>query len=1123
MCRVDWRPCGDFPWDNGDVTVDCDYSYVEVKQWHSWSGTPPDDPVLVLRGRCTVTCPVGADVLVGPPYSDYSGWDLDDGAYYCNAGNSTWMGTEPVCLDRYDLFTTRTNETNGIRLLGGTFYGCVELFDDITQQWGPIMEWNPSMSWADLACRNLGFEAALATRAFFYYHHIVTLQQHYRPRYYTPNIPRFVLFPSLPQWKDWRPCGDFPWNKDDVTIDCDYTYSSIRQKHSWWTSTEPPLVLQGRCNVSCPDGADMLVGPPYFGEFGVFDGAYYCNLNNNTWMGAEPVCLGRYDLFTTKTNETNGIRLVGGEFYGCVLLYDDVTQQWGPVGGWPPGLQDKMAWADLACRNLGFSAGLATKAYTNEGMSILQTHYQPKYYPSTVPKFIANHSLPQWEGATLHDAIDRVERESCRYDSGNCANENYRFPMCLACAGHQKQDDPIDWRPCGDFPWHKDDITVDCDYTYSGKGPPWISPTDTPLVLHGRCTVTCRDVWAESLVGPPYSGDLGLLDGTYYCNVGNSTWMGTEPICLDRFSIYTVITNETNGIRLMGGEFFGCVELYDDVTQQWGPVVGFEIYDGGNHSEHKMSWANLACRNLGFNTGLATHAYDPRTWVSTEAYSLPGHFGHFTTYPSSTPLFVLTSSLPEWEGATLYDAIDRVEREPCPYDDSFCHKVYNEMCLACTVEDQDDANGPYNSSTILMDQSKTVRLVGGEFYGCVELYDNVTQLWGPVAGWEADGAQHENRMSWADLACRSLGFEAGLATVAYSLANGIADPRYAGYPLFYKYRDKQPTYPSTAPQFVLSQSLPQWEGATLHDTIDHIVRPCSYYGTCSSSSMCLACAREQDQNPQVSDINIHVTCTSDYMEASFPRPRGSSVQADDVQLAAPHCKAEENSTHIYIRAPLGECGTSREITPTEIIYRNLLTIGVDPSNSEIIWQQVTKMLHVQIQVDSSDTSLQVFPLTCVATPSDKPDDKIQNDVIVDGCATLPTLQFYPSPGPDRWRFGFQTFAFASGVGMVYLHCDVLLCNATDPNSRCAQGCLTSGGRTRREAGSEPDIYRLTQGPIVFSYDQTELRASRTTTDHQYVVTASAILGACAVLTGAMFVVGIVYKARREGRPAGYKE
>ncbi|XP_078614366.1 zona pellucida sperm-binding protein 3-like [Branchiostoma floridae x Branchiostoma japonicum] len=31
------------------------------------------------------------------------------------------------------------------------------------------------------------------------------------------------------------------------------------------------------------------------------------------------------------------------------------------------------------------------------------------------------------------------------------------------------------------------------------------------------------------------------------------------------------------------------------------------------------------------------------------------------------------------------------------------------------------------------------------------------------------------------------------------------------------------------------------------------------------------------------------------------------------------------------------------ITPTEVIYRNLLTVGPDPSNNEIIWQQVTKV------------------------------------------------------------------------------------------------------------------------------------------------------------------------------------
>ena len=131
--------------------------------------------------------------------------------------------------------------------------------------------------------------------------------------------------------------------------------------------------------------------------------------------------------------------------------------------------------------------------------------------------------------------------------------------------------------------------------------------------------------------------------------------------------------------------------------------------------------------------------------------------------------------------------------------------------------------------------------------------------------------------------------------------------------------------------------------------------------------------------------------------------------------------------------------------------------------SLITMATVFQMIHVQIQVNSSDADLQVFPHTCVATPSDDPDDKTQNDVIVDGsvsrkhfiivlrqstsgviccedcntmiikmqflemfihcliltrCPKLPTLQFYPSPSPDRGRFGFQAFAYISGVDMV---------------------------------------------------------------------------------------------------------
>ncbi|KAI8482355.1 hypothetical protein Bbelb_399460 [Branchiostoma belcheri] len=132
----------------------------------------------------------------------------------------------------------------------------------------------------------------------------------------------FVYYPRIPHIGP-TPCGDFPLDTDDVTVSCDYTYTDV--KRPW---SRNPLVLQGRCTVTCPPEADMLVGPvsnPYGDAYGLKDGAYYCNVGNSTWMGSEPVCLGGYDSSTVITDDTNTVRLVGGEFYGCVEMYDDVT------------------------------------------------------------------------------------------------------------------------------------------------------------------------------------------------------------------------------------------------------------------------------------------------------------------------------------------------------------------------------------------------------------------------------------------------------------------------------------------------------------------------------------------------------------------------------------------------------------------------------------------------------------------------------------------------------------------------------------------------------------------------------------------------------------------------------
>ncbi|XP_035688505.1 ZP domain-containing protein-like [Branchiostoma floridae] len=516
-----------------------------------------------------------------------------------------------------------------------------------------------------------------------------------------------------------------------------------------------------------------------------------------------------------------------------------------------------------------------------------------------------------------------------------------------------------DWRPCGDFPWDTDDVTVACDYSYTDVKQWNGYPPEPPLVLQGRCTVTCP-VEADMLVGPPVSDYDGyvVMDGAYYCNVGNRTWMGSEPVCLGRYDVNSiVITDESTGTRLVG----------ESSTAVWSCTI--------------------------------------------TSHSSGGRSGGGTLISMG-------------EGATLHDAIARVVRGPCPSGDRDCSRDDYTMCLACAGEQQHD------------------------------------------------------------------GFH---------------------------------------------------------------------------------------------DISAHVTCTSDHLEVSFPRPPDNSVQPADVQLAAPPCRAEGNSTHLFIRAPLGECGTARESTPAEMIYRNTLIIGADSSHGGITWQPVTKVplecrlprnktlsldfrphlesvirsgvqgrgdfrismelfrtdgfrqpvteypvfvelqeiIHVQIQVNSSDADLQVFAHTCVATPSDDPDDKTQNEVIVDGCAKLPTLQFYPSPGPDRGRFGFQAFAYTSGVDMVYLHCNVLLCKASDPNSPCAQGCQSPSGRRRREAEGEPEVYRLIQGPMVVrGEDQNGKTGDTTTTRGRQVTAAGAVVGACAVLAIAMSV-GLLYKARRHGSQAGY--
>ena len=87
------------------------------------------------------------------------------------------------------------------------------------------------------------------------------------------------------------------------------------------------------------------------------------------------------------------------------------------------------------------------------------------------------------------------------------------------------------------------------------------------------------------------------------------------------------------------------------------------------------------------------------------------------------------------------------------------------------------------------------------------------------------------------------------------------------------------------------------------------------------------------------------------------------------------------------------------------------------------------------------------------------------------CAVDDTVKFLPSDDERTQKFSLEAFSFIGDHQFVYMHCKVKICNATDPNSRCAQGCLQ--GRRRRSLYTQEtndEEYMLAQGPFMRKED-----------------------------------------------------
>ena len=94
------------------------------------------------------------------------------------------------------------------------------------------------------------------------------------------------------------------------------------------------------------------------------------------------------------------------------------------------------------------------------------------------------------------------------------------------------------------------------------------------------------------------------------------------------------------------------------------------------------------------------------------------------------------------------------------------------------------------------------------------------------------------------------------------------------------------------------------------------------------------------------------------------------------------------------------------------------------------------------------------------------------------CANYPSVVYHPAPSINLQRFSLETAKLTGTDSFVFVHCHVILCNATDLDSQCAKKC-PSGNRGKREV-SDHEIdaaYYLAQGPLLLIHEKKEEKKS----------------------------------------------
>ncbi|KAF5916894.1 hypothetical protein HPG69_009552, partial [Diceros bicornis minor] len=270
-----------------------------------------------------------------------------------------------------------------------------------------------------------------------------------------------------------------------------------------------------------------------------------------------------------------------------------------------------------------------------------------------------------------------------------------------------------------------------------------------------------------------------------------------------------------------------------------------------------------------------------------------------------------------------------------------------------------------------------------------------------------------------------------------------------------------------------------------------------------------------------------LTCSSDRMRVIINKSYLESLKYNEsnLQLNDPTCRPKVSNV-VDFSIPLDGCGTIKKVEGPSITYTNRIT-SIPSLTSELItrkkhlqivvkcemeynstveimyiteddiiqnqnvlgryntsmalyesnsfekpilespyYADLNQTLFVQVSLHTSDPNLVVFLDTCITSPTSDFASPTY-DLVKNGCTRDETCEVYPL-SRHYARFQFNAFKFLRTLSSVYLQCEVLICDSSDQQSRCQQGCVS---RRKRDISSYKWKANSIVGPIRLKRDR----------------------------------------------------